>query len=179
MPSQEHQCSELSCSRGCQGSAQPPQGRGHGKKGTRTIWSLTASLGHSREGGMLRAGIHAEHNPPTQPGSSQGEQGAEHHTPKPAALTASWETLASKVCLKWCSSVQTRAEQLHWEMLSCSNLLVAAHQPTVPRAALCSLSVTSCLTLSTIRKLLLKMCNFYFNLSINLPVDFSLTAPDL
>lgn len=41
---------------------------------------------------MFRAGIHAEQNPPTQPGSSQGEQGAaplqgaEHHTLKPAAL---------------------------------------------------------------------------------------------
>lgn len=33
---------------------------------------------------MLRAGIHAEHNPPTQPGSSQGEQ--EQNTTLPSLL---------------------------------------------------------------------------------------------
>lgn len=76
---------------------------------------------------MLRAGIHAEQNTPTQPDSSQGEQGAaqleegEHHPPKPTALTGFGKTLASKVCSEWYSSVQTRTQQLHWEMLSCSN----------------------------------------------------------
>lgn len=68
------------------GSAQPPEGRGHGKKGIRTIWSRAAPLGHSREGGMLRAGIHAEQNPPTQPGCSQGEQGAGAETTLPSLL---------------------------------------------------------------------------------------------
>lgn len=47
---------------------------------------------------MLRAGIHAEQNTPTHPGSGQGEQGAEHYTPQPSALTALSKTLASKVC---------------------------------------------------------------------------------
>lgn len=35
------------------------------------------------------------------------------------------------------------------------------------------------LTSSTIRKWLFKICRFYCNLSINLPVDFALTAPSL
>lgn len=63
---------------------------------------IKQSLGHSREGGMLQAGIHAEQNTPTQPhlqprGTGSSSEGGEQHS-QPTALTRVCKSLTSKVC---------------------------------------------------------------------------------